>query len=98
VLAEQPARIFRLPQKGGIAPGKDADLVIFDPAASATLSDDGLHGRAYYSLYAGRTVHGLPRTVLQRGKTVLDRGTLAAKPGPGRFVPAGQPSQVTQPA
>jgi dihydroorotase-like cyclic amidohydrolase len=60
VVAEAPARIFRLPRKGAILPGKDADLVIFDPTVVRTLSDDDLHGNAYYSLYSGLTVHGAP--------------------------------------
>jgi dihydropyrimidinase len=97
VLAEGPARIFRLPHKGRVAPGHDADLVVFDPAASTTLSDDDLHGTAYYSLYSGRTVRGLPRTVLQRGQTILDKGALVGKHGQGRFLPAGQRSPVAQP-
>ena len=88
VLAEAPARVFGLPRKGGVVPGKDADLVIFDPAGTKTFSDDDLHGRAYYTLYAGRTVHGVPRTVLQRGKKIVHQGRLVARAGQGRFVPA----------
>jgi dihydropyrimidinase len=85
VLAEAPARIFGLTRKGRITAGMEADLVIFDPLATSTLSDDGLHGAAYYSLYAGRTVQGLPRTVLQRGAVILDDGHLLGRPGQGRF-------------
>jgi dihydropyrimidinase len=86
VLAAAPARIFGLARKGRLVPGADADLVIFDPAASRTISDADLHGRAYYSLYAGRTLHGGPRTVVQRGARVVDAGRLVARPGRGHFV------------
>ncbi len=90
LLAEAPARIFGLSGKGRIAPGADADVVIFDPAVTREVSDDGLHGRAYYSLYSGRTVRGVPRTVIQRGEVVVDDGELLARPGQGHFV-AAQP-------
>lgn len=88
VLAEAPAQIFGLPEKGRLVPGADADIVVFDPTATRTLSDDDLHGAAYYSLYSGITVHGLPRTVLQRGSRIVDGGRLTGQVGAGRFVPA----------
>lgn len=85
VLAEAPARIFGLAKKGALVPGMDADIVVFDPWGTRTLGDRQ-HGRAYYSLYAGRTVHGAVRIVLQRGTKVVDRDRLVAHPGTGRFV------------
>jgi dihydropyrimidinase len=88
VLAEAPARIFGLPAKGGVLPGKDADLVIFDPEMEKTITDSDLHGRAYYSLYAGTTVRGMPRTVLQRGAKIVEDGQLVASSIQGRFVPS----------
>jgi dihydropyrimidinase len=88
VLAEAPARIFGLPAKGGVMPGKDADLVIFDPEMEKTISDDDLHGRAYYSLYAGTKVRGVPRTVLQRGAKIVEDGRLVGGAGQGRFLPS----------
>ena len=88
VLAEAPARIFGLPAKGAVMPGKDADLVIFDPAMEKTISDSDLHGRAYYSLYAGTTMRGVPRTVLQRGAKIVEDGRLVGGSGQGRFVPS----------
>ncbi|MGI5838034.1 MAG: dihydroorotase [Chloroflexota bacterium] len=88
LLAESPARIFGLHNKGRIVPGADADLVLFDPTAEKLLSDSDLHGKAYYSLYSGRKVRGIPRMVIQSGRVVVDGSQLLAKPGYGRFVPA----------
>ncbi len=90
LLAEAPARIFRLPGKGSVAPGFDADLVVFDPNATRELSDSDLHGKAYYSLYSGRTVKGVPRMVIQRGQVIVDDRQLLAKPGQGKFIAAGR--------
>jgi dihydropyrimidinase len=91
VLAEAPARIFRLAAKGRVAPGMDADMVVFDPQATRTLGRATLHGNAYYSLYEGRHVQGLPRTVVQRGAVVVDGDRLLAQPGQGRFIGANAP-------
>jgi dihydropyrimidinase len=82
-----PARIYNLPDKGDIAIGKDADIVIWDPNASVTLSDEMVHDRTGFTPYAGRTVRGWPKIVLRRGKTLVEDGTFKAKPGSGRFLP-----------
>jgi dihydropyrimidinase len=87
VLAETPARIFGLEQKGRVAPGADADLVILDPRTRRTISIDGLHGGAYYTLFEGRAIQGAPRMVLQRGEKIIENGQLVARPGRGRFLP-----------
>jgi len=84
-IAEAPARIFGLSRKGRLVPGADADLIVFDPEAATVLSDK-LHGKAYYSLYSGRSVRGLPRTVVQRGRVLVHEGRLEGSPGSARFV------------
>jgi dihydropyrimidinase len=81
-----PARIYNLPNKGDIAIGKDADIVIWDPGRSVTLSDAMVHDRTGFTPYAGRTVQGWPQTVIRRGETIVQDGTTLAKTGSGRFL------------
>ena len=88
VLCENPARIFGLyPQKGTIAVGSDADLVVFDPTRAFTIRAENQHTNALYTLYEGRTVLGWPEASFQRGHPVLRRGEIMAKVGQGRFLP-----------
>jgi dihydropyrimidinase len=72
VLAEAPARLFGLPSKGRIEVGRDADLVIWDPAARRTLRQADLHHTSDFTPYEGREVTGAPMTVLSRGRPVSD--------------------------
>ncbi len=83
-----PAKMMGLyPKKGSIAVGSDGDLVVFDPNASLTLSHQTLHMRVDYNPYEGRVVHGVPTTVLSRGKVIVDKGQFLGKAGDGKFVP-----------
>ncbi|GAB3275852.1 dihydropyrimidinase [Sinomonas notoginsengisoli] len=82
-----PARINALPGKGAIAPGYDADLVVFDPAEARTVDGEGLHMGTDFSPFHGRQLRGWPKTVVAGGLVVLD-GDGFHDPGPvGRFVP-----------
>ncbi len=88
--ATAPARLFGLfPRKGTIAPGSDADLVIFDPDRRVTLSAATLHMRVDHSPYEGRTVTGAPDTVLSRGRVMVDQGRFVGARGAGCFLPRG---------
>ena len=92
VLSENPARIFGLyPQKGTIAVGSDADLVVFDPHRSFTIRAENQHSNAGYTLYEGHTVLGWPEMSFQRGRRVLWKGEVVAEPGGGEFLATSAP-------
>ncbi|MFJ3931315.1 dihydropyrimidinase [Streptomyces sp. NPDC090029] len=83
-----PARMFGLyPKKGTIAPGSDADIVVYDPHATQTLSAATHHMNVDYSAYEGRTVTGRVETVLSRGETVIDNRTYTGRAGHGVYTP-----------
>ncbi|WP_282697606.1 dihydropyrimidinase [Streptomyces sp. CC208A] len=85
-----PARMFGLyPQKGTIAPGADADVVIYDPHATQTLSADTHHMNVDYSAYEGKAITGQVETVLSRGEVVVDQRKYTGHAGHGVFVPRG---------
>lgn len=82
--ARAPGARFGLP-KGRIAPGYDADLLVVDPRDARTIRGSGLHSRCGWTPYEGRT--GLfPRTVLVRGRPVVQEGKRVAEPGWGRYL------------
>jgi len=87
------ARIYGLhPGKGTIAIGSDADIAIWDPNEVRVAGE--MHDDMDYNPFEGREVKGWPVTVLSRGRRVVDRGELVAKPGDGRFV-ARRPIDLT---
>jgi dihydropyrimidinase len=81
------ARRFGLPRKGGIAPGKDADVVIFDPSTPFEFSTLTSHMNVDYDLFEGERSTGSVRQTFCRGTLVYDRGEIVTEPGHGRFVP-----------
>ncbi len=82
-----PAKLFGMyPEKGTIAPGSDADLVLWDPSATRTLSAGTQHQRTDYNLYEGMEVTGVPRVVLARGRVLVADGAWKGEQGAGRFV------------
>ncbi|MBA3270839.1 MAG: dihydropyrimidinase [Acidobacteria bacterium] len=82
-----PAKIFGLfPRKGTIAPGSDADIVIFNPDRTQTLSVKTLHMNVDYNPYEGRVVQGVSETVLSRGKVVIENDKFVGRRGAGTFL------------
>jgi dihydropyrimidinase len=87
VTSTTPARMFGLyPRKGVIAPGSDADIVVYDPTAKQTLSASTHHMNVDYSAYEGLEITGRVDTVLSRGRVVVDRDGWHGAKGHGRFL------------
>ncbi len=85
-----PARMFGLyPRKGTIAPGSDADIVIYDPNARHVLSAATHHMAVDYSAYEGREVQGQVKTVLSRGDILIQDGQWHRYAGRGKYLARG---------
>jgi dihydropyrimidinase len=89
VLATTPAARFGLERKGAIEVGRDADVVIFDPAARRTLRATDLHHTSDYTPYEGRDVRGAVRDVLVRGEDVIRVEAFVGRRGAGQFIERG---------
>ncbi|HEY1572380.1 MAG TPA: dihydropyrimidinase [Pseudonocardiaceae bacterium] len=86
VASTTPARMFGLyPRKGVLQPGSDADVVVYDPTATQTLSAQGHHMNVDYSAYEGMRVTGRVETVLSRGRVIIEGGQYHGSTGHGRF-------------
>jgi dihydropyrimidinase len=82
-----PAKIFGLfPRKGTIAPGSDADIVIFNPKKTQRLGVKTLHMRVDYNPYEGREVTGVTETVLSRGRVIIENERFVGRAGAGAFI------------
>ena len=89
--ATAPAKLFGLfPQKGTIAVGSDADVVLFDPQAEHVISAHTHHSHCDYSLFEGHHVHGKVRKVFSRGDLIVDGDQWHGTPGRGRFLRRGE--------
>jgi dihydropyrimidinase len=91
LLSEGPARALGIyPQKGAIAVGSDADLVLIDPRAEWTIHAEDLHMHTDFSPYEGRYIIGQVVMTLSRGRVIFDRGAFLGDAGCGRFIPQGE--------
>ena len=82
-----PAKLFGLyPQKGDVAIGSDADLVVWDPTVEWTLAREKLHGNTDYCTFEGLEVRGAPAVVLSRGRVVVRDREYVGGEGGGRFL------------
>ncbi len=82
-----PARMFGLAgRKGIVAPGADADILVFDPNKKRTISAATQHMDVDYSCYEGRTIQGTSDIVMSRGEVIVEHGEYQGRPGRGRFL------------
>ncbi|MEA2605552.1 MAG: dihydropyrimidinase [Chloroflexota bacterium] len=87
IVSTAPAKLFGMfPSKGTIAVGSDADIVVYDPAATRTISAKTHHMDVDYSCYEGRSVQGRSDIVLSRGSVIVRDGAFTGRKGHGRFV------------
>jgi dihydropyrimidinase len=87
IISTAPARLFGMyPRKGAVAVGADADLVVYDPEATRTISAKTHHMDVDYSCYEGRQVRGRSDIVLSRGSVIVRNGEFTGRTGHGRFV------------
>jgi dihydropyrimidinase len=87
VTSTNAAKIFGMfPKKGCLAPGADADIVIFDPNEKHTLSSKTHHMNVDYSAYEGWKLQGKTKTVIMRGEVAIENNKLRIKPGYGNFI------------
>jgi dihydropyrimidinase len=94
VTATAPAKLFGLyPHKGTLAPGSDADLVVFDPAVQRVIGAASHHMNVDYSCYEGMAVRGRPETVMQRGHILVAGGAFHGRPGAGQYLSRQPPAR-----
>ncbi len=81
-----PARIFGMTKKGVLAPGYDADILLWNPTVEYTISAATQAMNTDYSMFEGWTVKGNAAKVYSRGQLVVDGGAFIGTPGHGRFL------------
>lgn len=87
VTSTNAAQIFNMyPRKGIVGAGADADLVVWDPQGTRTISAATQFSNSGFNVFEGRTVRGIPSHTLAAGKVVFERGQLRAVEGAGRHI------------
>jgi dihydropyrimidinase len=87
VTSANSAKLFNIyPRKGSVSVGADADLVVWDPQGTKTLSVKTQHSKGDFNIFEGRTVRGIPSHTISQGNLVYAKGDLRAIPGAGRYL------------
>jgi len=87
ITSANTAKLFNIyPQKGSVSVGADADLVVWDPEGSKTLSVKTQFSKGDFNIFEGRTVRGVPTHTVSQGKLVFVQGDLRAERGVGRYI------------
>jgi dihydropyrimidinase len=95
LVSTAPAKLFGLyPRKGTVAVGSDADLIVFDANEEQTISVKTHHMRVDYSMFEGTRVKGVTKTVLSRGRVIVENGKFVGKVGAGEFLKRENPARV----
>jgi dihydropyrimidinase len=86
LVSTTPAKLFGLyPEKGTVAVGSDADLVVFDPKERFTITAKTNHQNVDYTPYEGYKGKGVPRMVIAQGRVLVKEGKFLGQPGQGRY-------------
>ena len=87
VSATKPAKLMGMyPQKGTIAVGSDADVMVFDPEKPVTIRQRDMHSKQDWELHEGSEVTGWPALTISRGDIIVENGKVNAEPGRGKLV------------
>jgi dihydropyrimidinase len=87
ITSANAAKLFNIyPQKGCIAPGADADVVVWDPQGTKTLSAKTQFSKGDFNVFEGMAVRGIPSHTLSQGRLVYVQGDLRATAGSGRYI------------
>lgn len=87
VTSTNAAQIFNMyPRKGTVAVGADADIVVWDPQGTRTISARTQFSKGGFNVFEGRTVRGIPTHTIAAGKVAFQDGELLAEEGAGRYV------------
>jgi dihydropyrimidinase len=96
LISTTPAKLFGCyPRKGDIAPGSDADLMVFDPEKDVFLTAASQATRSDYNPYEGWEVRGAVETVLLRGTVIVRDGAFVGRRGVGTFLRRSTSSALT---
>ena len=87
ITSANAAKLFNIyPQKGCIVEGADADIALWDPQASKTISAKRQYSRGDFNIFEGRTVRGVASHTVSQGRLVYTAGELRATQGAGRYI------------